>query len=83
MELYDKLDEKQRCALHGVLVLEKRVVVVSGPAGTGKSALIEIIVMAVTVTSTRVGRGLVSGKANLLEVCYLGFLYGRTPAHET
>ena len=42
---YEQLDDKQRGALHGILVGTKKLVVVSGPAGAGKSALIEVVAL--------------------------------------
>ena len=40
---YKMLDELQRRALHGILVVKKKLTVVSGPAGAGKSALLKIV----------------------------------------
>ena len=45
MSLYSMLDVMQRRALYGILVMGKRVTVISGPAGSGKSALIKIVVL--------------------------------------
>ena len=42
---YRILDKQQKTALHGALVLKKRLTVISGPAGAGKSALIKILVL--------------------------------------
>ena len=40
---YCQLDELQRRALHGILVVKKKLTCVSGPAGAGKSALLKIV----------------------------------------
>ena len=40
---YEMLDELQRRALHGILVVKKKLTIVSGPAGAGKSALLKIV----------------------------------------
>ena len=50
LELYNMLDANQRAALHTILIraVEKgefRMVFVSGPAGAGKSSLIQIVVL--------------------------------------
>ena len=39
------MDEAQVVAIHGILVVQPPVVVVGGAAGTGKSALLELIAM--------------------------------------
>ena len=52
--LLQQLDAQQLRAAHGVLALEQRVVVVSGPAGSGKSALMKLLVLVKGAQRTRV-----------------------------
>ena len=44
-EQLDRLDEAQLRAAHGILVVKPPVVIVGGAAGTGKSALLELMAM--------------------------------------
>ena len=54
--LLRQLDAQQLRAAHGVLVLQQRVVVVSGPAGSGKSALMKLFVLVKGAQRMRVAK---------------------------